>query len=167
MRKSNTMKILGSALSVMMATTSFANANDWNGPHLGVSLSYHSWTNGNISPTESYGYINFGYDHNVGSVVVGAEVEYGVILYSSVDIQDIPLYYGGRIGVPAGNGLVYGSVGQFVYSEGNDVVYNSFGGGFEWAVTERMSVDVEYRHFSRNGTPWKADGIAVTSNWHF
>ena len=138
---------------------------DWTGLYAGLGVMGSSLSNGGT--TDSTGYINLqvGANAQMDSFVLGIEGWLG-----GYSISGGGSGYAGGVEGRAGyllteNVLLYGTVGAVAYDAGAQ--YGTIGAGVEFAVTEALSIDVDYEYWgwSNNGFTGHAVGASVL--WHF
>ena len=185
------------------STLSFADtsgATDFSGFYTSAHVGYqHTATSGIFdssgagTPSANFaafdldsaeGGFQFGYNIQRGDIVYGVEGGYSWIDASdsfvdgSGDLQQLSLdHYAtlrGRLGVVAGNMLVYGTAG-LAYGEIDLVVENgtagltlddvglAIGGGVEWALTDRFSVKAEYMRINLQAHTGSSGASAIGS----
>jgi opacity protein-like surface antigen len=145
-------------------------SRDWSGPYAGLTLgAAFGDLATNVPPRVrdvsegAYAAIHAGYLFQRGRTVFGAELSYGTA--SAAGVQNVPttefqriLDLKARIGFTTRNLLVYGVVGHsdvFLYDNPTndfDMQGTSYGLGVELALSDRLSVGVEYMARDVSGT---------------
>ena len=147
---------------VPVADTAPAAVHDWSGPYIGASLGRAS---GDLqvfppvslldSTTGSIAALHAGYLFQTGRMVFGAELSYGkvsnagIVGVATAEYQEA-IDVKARVGFAAKNVLYYGVAGRskvFLYDNPTndfDMRGTHYGLGAELAVSDRMTVGVEY-----------------------
>lgn len=145
---------------------------DWSGPYVGLSFGRSSGdltaTDGIVTDSVDYettsaGGIFAGYSDQHGRLVFGGEFAYSStsieIIADGDDFLESLLDLRGRVGYAVGRALVYGTVGfsraKFDVNGGADrFTANgvSYGLGVDYAVTERLSIGLDYLRRDLDGT---------------
>ena len=153
---------LAADLSATPATFNSATF-DWNGFYAGVGVAGTVWN----PAFASYGYLNgiLGVNAVSGNAVVGGEIWAGVLGYSG----GTPEFEGGaevRAGyLVSPEVLAYLSGGVQLHQ--GSKYYGQIGAGLEMAVSDNMSVDVQYKYSGWSNTGFTGHTLAASLNWHF
>ena len=135
---------------------------DWDGFYIGLGVSGTSW----VPASPSYGYIDViaGFNATSGDMLFGAEA--WISGYSDGTASG---YSGGaeaRIGyLVSPEALVYLSIGGTAFDAGAQ--YGQIGGGVEFAVTNDVTLDLEYKYAAWTNTAFNSHTVSASANWHF
>jgi opacity protein-like surface antigen len=149
------------------ATIAADDGFDWDGFYAGVGLSIDAITDG--GPVDNYGYIDaiVGYNYTHEQILFGAEAWVGG--YWDVETGTDSGFGGGvegRVGYLATDDwLIYTGIGYYVYDGGAD--YVTVGIGTEFAVTDDMSIDIEYKHWEGLSNSFAGPSVGTSLLWHF
>lgn len=137
----------------------------FDGPYagIGVSLLTSTTITENIWAIDGYLGANATFD----SFLLGAEV------FASFRYSDIfgGSWYGaagvdGRAGYVIDDmAVIYGSMGLEMTSGGN--AYATPGAGIEFAVSEDVSLDLQYKYYWGLNNGWRGHGVSASVLWHF
>jgi outer membrane immunogenic protein len=142
-----------------------AVATSWDGVYVGIGGTVFSSTTIAETGVGAEGVI--GVNKTLGdNFLLGGEV-YGALVRSSLGP---PAYFvvgaEGRAGFLASEAvLLYGATGVELTAGGS--IYATVGGGVEFAATENLSIDVEYKYFVPVNNAWQGHELGATLNWHF
>lgn len=140
---------------------------DWDGFYAGVGFSMDALSNG--GPADSYGYLDaiIGYNYTHENILIGAEAWIGG--YWDIATGTDTGYGGGvegRVGyLVTDKWLIYSGIGYFKYDAGAD--YATLGLGTEYAVTENVSLDVEYKYWQGLSNNFAGPSLGTSLLWHF
>lgn len=115
--------------------------------------------------------IGAGYDHAIGSLVIGVEADAtdstAKVKLVGPDIEtDRDLYVGGRIGAVVGSGLLYAKAGYTnARVEVSGAGHQNFDGvragvGYEYALSAKSFIKVEYRYSNYEDGLSRNQGVA-------
>ncbi len=134
---------------------------DWDGFYAGLGVT-------GIMPSAG---TNFGsLDLIAGANFTNGDMLFGLEGWGNYTGDGVTTAWGGgleaRIGYLATpEALLYASAGGQFYDTG--VSYGTLGGGVEFAVTDDLSLDLEYKYWLRSGSTTTAHSIGVSALWHF
>ncbi|MCF6303337.1 MAG: hypothetical protein L3J13_09085 [Devosiaceae bacterium] len=136
---------------------------DWDGFYLGLGISGTSW----VPASPSYGYVDLiaGFNVTSGNMLFGGE---GWISGYSDGAADSGYSGGieGRIGyLMTPESLFYLSAGGMAFSGGAQ--YGQLGAGVEFAVTDNVSIDLQYKYDVWSSTIFNGHTVGISANWHF
>ena len=149
----------------MVNTAAFERATSvWDGIYAGIGGAYSTSTT--ITETIPAVQGTLGFNKTFGHFLLGAEA-YVTDNWSSLGG---PAYWAvgaeGRAGVLISDPvLLYGAVG-YEYEEGSNT-FATFGGGVEFAVHPKVSVDLEYKYYQGLDNSWRGNSFSLSGNWHF
>ena len=169
--------IIASVLALSAPIT--ASAADWNGGYAGVQLGY-GW--GDASGTSGDGMIggvHAGFLSDMGTFVVGGEIDYDTadISFGGTDLIDSVARLKLKAGTEMGQTLVYGTVGA-AYATANlgGTAYNDTGWligiGADTFVSDVVTVGAEllyhdFQEFDTSGVDVTATTLALRVSYHF
>ena len=142
-----------------------SNGFDWDGFYMGVGVTGSSLTN---ILTETTVYLD---------VIAGANMTYGDVLFglegwigSNYESTTSTSGWGGGLAARIGylvdpSVLIYASGGGYFYDGGAQ--YGTVGAGIEFAVTDNVSIDVEYKYWGWSNNGWTGHSIGASALWHF
>ncbi len=135
---------------------------DWDGFYMGIGILGASFT-----PAASLGQIDFiaGANFTNGDMLFGLEGWLG-FARDNLAIDE----WGGGIEARAGylitpEALLYVSGGGQFYNGGSQ--YGTIGAGMEFAVTDNVSLDLEYKYWGWSNTAFTGHSIGASALWHF
>jgi len=141
-----------------------ATGFDWDGFYMGLGVTGSSLSN---IVTETTGYLDIiaGFNVTSGSVLFGAEAWIGGYSANTGDTG-----WGGGAAARVGylispEALIYLSGGGYFYDAGAQ--YGTIGAGAEFAVTDNLSIDLEYKYWGWSNNGWTGNSIGVSTNWGF
>ena len=157
----------GSAMAADLAIDdqAMAMASQWDGAYAGLGGIVYSSTT--IAETGAGIAGILGVNKTVNDkFLLGGEVYAG----GTVSSLGGPAYYvlgaEGRGGyLVSDNTLLYGAAG--VELEGGGNAFGTRGGGVEFAATEQLSIDIEYKYFIGLNNSWGGHQVGASLNWHF
>lgn len=136
---------------------------DWNGFYMGLGI-----TGTGFTP----------FSGTMGSIdlIAGVNVTSGNLLFglegwvsgwrASWGGSDISAGIGTRVGYLATpEMLLYASGGGQFYTDGAQ--YGTIGAGVEFAVTDNVSIDLEYKYWGWSNTIFTANSFGLSTNWGF
>ena len=139
-----------------------ASSFDWDGFYMGVGISGTAYT-----PPLTSGAIDIiaGLNVTSGSMLFGAEGWIGGYSDSSPSSG-----WGGGLKARLGalitpEALLYVSGGGQFYDLGGQ--YGFIGAGAEFAVTDNVSLDLEYKYLGWSNTLYTGHSLGVSALWHF
>jgi outer membrane immunogenic protein len=138
----------------------------WQGAYFGANV---GWSTGSGQSDGAFGGVHAGYnlpDHS-GLFGVEADVQFARILNSEVRWFST---LRGRIGLPSGNFLLYGTGGLALGGHGKTHVGWTLGAGVETALNQDLSVRLEYLYadFGKNaGVDLNSHLIRVGATAHY
>lgn len=140
-----------------------AGGFDWDGFYAGVGVSGSVWGGGARSIGGS---ATVGANATFDSFLVGIEGSAHYGYSNATDDWGYVLGLEGRAGyLVTPEVLVYLSGGAAYLDPAPSDWYTAAGGGVEFAVTDQMSVDVQYRYLWASGS--SANSVGVSALWHF
>lgn len=153
----------GSAMAADYNSYSSGNF-DWDGFYAGLGVTGSSLTNG---VTDTAGYLDF---------VVGGNVTSGNFLFGAEGWVGLYGISGGNSGVGGGvegrigfllseEVLLYTGIGG--YFQGNGGNYGTLGLGAEFAVTDYVSVDAEYKYWAWSDNGFTGHSLGLSALYHF
>lgn len=135
---------------------------NWDGFYAGVGVTGAAYsTSATIGSIELYA----GANATSGSLLFGAEGSVGWARnFSGTD--SFVLTGEGRFGyLVSGDALIYAALGVEHYTNGSTTL-GAVGGGVEYAVTQDMTVDIEYKYLW-DGAGLTGHKIGASALWHF
>lgn len=138
---------------------------NWTGLYAGLGVKGSSLSDGVNTDTTGYINLEVGANAQIDSIVLGVEGWVGGYAISA-----------GGSGVAGGlearagyllteSVLLYGTVGGIVYDAGAN--YGSIGAGLEFAVTDNMSIDVDYEYWGWSNNGYTGHVFGASALWHF
>lgn len=137
---------------------------DWDGFYAGLGITGASFSNG--GPSETVGFLD---------LIVGGNITYDNFLFGA------EAWFGGyRDSVDTGTGigaearagylvsdevLVYTGVGMYRFDGGGQ--YTTVGLGTEFAVSDDVTIDLEYKYWGWSNTSFTAHSFGASALWHF
>ena len=137
---------------------------DWDGFYMGVGVTGSSLSNGIVTDTTGYLDLIAGFNVTFGDALFGAEGWIGG--YSDGTFSG----YGGGAAARVGylmtpDALVYISGGGYFYDAGGQ--YGTIGAGVEFAMTDNVSLDIEYKYWGWSNTTFTGHSLGASALWHF
>lgn len=139
---------------------------DWDGFYAGVGISASSHSDG-IS-TNSTGYLDaiVGVNITQENFLLGLEAWIGL----NRDFNTATLGGGGGIEGRVGylidqDVLIYSGIGRYHYDTGAQ--YTTLGLGTEFAISDNVSIDLEYKYWGWSNTANTGHSFGASANWHF
>ncbi|HHG89453.1 MAG TPA: porin family protein [Devosia sp.] len=167
--------LLGVAASALLATgalaadpvdtvqPTFSSAGfDWDGFYVGLGVTGGQWSN-----TESFGLVDIiaGVNVTAGDVLFGGEAWIGGY-GTSFGFTGVEGGLEGRLGyLVSPEALIYLSGGGQFFDAGGQ--YGTVGAGVEFAVTDNVSLDLEYKYWGVSNNGFTAHSIGASANFHF
>ncbi len=153
---------LAADLNVVVPETYATTAFDWDGFYMGLGVTGGQWSN-----TEGFGLFDViaGVNVTAGDVLFGAEAWVGGYA-TSFGFTGLEGGVAGRLGyLVTPDALMYLSGGGQFFDAGGQ--YGTIGAGVEFAVTDNVSLDLEYKYWGVSNTGFTAHSIGASANWHF
>ena len=163
----------------VVAAVPMSVASDWTGFYVGGGIGLGEVTAGAADPLDTTNYnIHAGYMYDMGSVVLGGEIEYERLDFDDVgdDFDASVLRLKGRVGYDAGAFLPYLTVGgaRLTIEDGSDVKDNGYfyGIGAEYAINSSFRVggeilQHEFENFNDSGDDISAKTMALRISYSF
>ncbi|WP_027833419.1 outer membrane protein [Maritalea myrionectae] len=143
-----------------------SNGFDWDGFYAGIGLSGSSLSNDTNTVNRAYVDAIIGFNATYNDFLVG--VEGWANVHDAINIAD----YGYGIGVEGRMGylvtdsvLVYGGIGQYLFDGG--ALYSTAGIGTEFAISDEMSLDLEYKYWYTQANDYSGHSLGASALWHF
>jgi len=149
--------IMPDNMAIDMATSS------WDGAYAGIGVVAETSTT--IAETLIGLQGSVGYNMTMDSLLVGGEIYVMGLNSSNTGLTGS---IGGevRAGFLASDAiLLYGAAGAEVTAAGN--TYGTLGGGVEFAVADKTTLDLEYKYYMGLNNGWQGHHVGLSINWHF
>lgn len=135
---------------------------DWDGFYMGVGISGSTYTPALTAVSAD---IIAGFNVTSGSMLFGAEGWFGAHSDSSPATN-----WGGGLEARVGalitpDALLYVSGGGQFYDAGGQ--YGFIGAGAEFAVTDSLTFDLEYKYLGWSNTLYTGHSLGLSALWHF
>ncbi|MHA3914638.1 outer membrane protein [Halovulum sp. GXIMD14793] len=157
-------------------------AADWNGFYLGGQVGYSFGDTTGVSlPVEgALGGVHAGYNHDLGTTVIGAEIDYDIAdieVLGPVITLDQLAHVKLKLGYDGGRFLAYGTAGAAwanisgLGSSVDDFGY-MVGVGLDYQVTDRITIGTEYNYnifddFNSSGDGIDLHTVQARMSFHF
>lgn len=144
--------------AIAMATIS------WDGFYVGIGGAFLSSTTIVETIVAIQGTV--GFNQTIDTFLLGVEA------YAQADWSSLgtPVYF--ALGAEVRGGvlatdqvLLYAALGAEYVQGGN--TYATLGGGLEFALTEDLSLDLEYKYYVGLNSAWQGHSVSASANWHF
>ena len=154
-------------------------SKDWSGFYVGGGLGTGAVGIGDDPDIDSSSFgLNAGYRYDMGSIVLGGEVEYSALDFESAgdDFDASVLRLKGRVGYDAGAIMPYAVAGlaQLTIEDGSDTSDNGYfyGVGVDYAVTDNIYVGGEilqhqFDDFNDGGADIEAQTMSLRVGYSF
>jgi outer membrane immunogenic protein len=136
---------------------------DWDGFYMGLGLTGIAFNPGG----STMGAIDIiaGVNVTTGNVLFGGEGWVGGYA-DSLGFTGVEAGIAGRLGyLVAPEVLIYLSAGGQFFDAGAQ--YGTVGGGVEFAVSDNVSIDVEYKYWGWSNNGFTGNSIGASANWGF
>lgn len=135
---------------------------NWDGFYAGVGVTGATYsTNVNVGTIELYA----GANATSGSMLFGVEGSVGWAR-NSANVDSFVVTGEGRLGyLVSSDALIYAALGVEHYTNGSTTL-GAVGGGVEFAVTQDMTIDLEYKYLW-DGAGLTGHKVGASALWHF
>jgi outer membrane immunogenic protein len=137
----------------------------WEGFYAGVGVGGGFFSRGALNARHGYVDLVLGANGVTDDILYGVEVTAGGTWINGV-WRGLDMGSEARLGyifIP--EAVIYGAVGGFAY--GGGAVYGYLGAGVEYAVTDNISIDFEYKYYGLSNNGWRAHVATAQALWHF
>lgn len=138
---------------------------NWDGFYAGVGVVGAGFSRGSSSGTNGFVDVVIGANGVADNILYGVEVTVGGYVANTGS-------YGpgfgaeGRVGyIVIPEAVIYGAVGGYAFGPG--AVYGYVGAGVEYAMTDKLSFDLEYKYYGVSNNRWSGHGVGAQALWHF